>query len=170
MSAEPVPESQARLRALAETGGLALPSSPTAPRRPSVIDARDLAEGRVLPICARPFRTQLHADLPDTEIWGYEGSVPGPTIVVRSGHPVRIDWGNALVSEDAGGSDERAALPYDVVRVPPQPGGVADTVRIATFPEAACRPTAGTARRTPTPCWRAPTRSDRPPSSTCTDP
>ncbi|QCV94704.1 multicopper oxidase family protein [Acidipropionibacterium acidipropionici] len=134
MSAEPVPESQARLRALAETGGLALPSSPTAPRRLSVIDARDLAEGRVLPICARPFRTRLHADLPDTEIWGYEGSVPGPTIVVRSGHPVRIDWGNALVSEDAGGSDERAALPYDVVRVPPQPGGVADTVRIATLP------------------------------------
>ncbi|AXE38472.1 multicopper oxidase family protein [Acidipropionibacterium virtanenii] len=159
MTVEPVPESEARLRALAETGSLALPTVPTAPRslsvtgaappgpaepstlglvkfrdelpQPPVIDARQLPEDRPLPICARPVRTQLHADLPETVVWAYEGSIPGPTIVVGSGREVRVDWGNDLVTTMHA---ERAALPYDVVRVPPQPGGVGATVRLANLP------------------------------------
>lgn len=47
--------------------------------------------------------------------------MPGPTIEVRRGRQVRIDWENALVTP----AGEPAHLPFDVVVVPPpdQPGG-----------------------------------------------
>lgn len=42
------------------------------------------------------FSQSLHAELPDTTLWGYEGSVPGPTIEVRRDELVKIKWINNL--------------------------------------------------------------------------
>lgn len=39
---------------------------------------------------------QLHSELPQTRVWGYNGSYPGPTIEARSGEPVTVTWTNDL--------------------------------------------------------------------------
>jgi spore coat protein A len=54
-----------------------------------------------------PRRLRLHSQLPPTEVWTYEGQLPGPTIEVRRGQAVRIEWVNALP----------ARRPYPVVAV-----------------------------------------------------
>ncbi|MDX1763799.1 MAG: multicopper oxidase family protein, partial [bacterium] len=41
-------------------------------------------------------RQQLHRDLPDTTVWGYNGSYPGPTLETTVGHPIRVKWINDL--------------------------------------------------------------------------
>jgi FtsP/CotA-like multicopper oxidase with cupredoxin domain len=60
-----------------------------------------------LRIHLRPARIRLHSALPPTEVWAYEGHVPGPTIEVRRGQRVQIEWVNAI-PEDA---------PYPVIAV-----------------------------------------------------
>ena len=42
------------------------------------------------------FRQKLHRDLPPSIVWGFEGSMPGPTIEARRSDPVTIDWINRL--------------------------------------------------------------------------
>ncbi|WP_093270704.1 multicopper oxidase family protein [Psychrobacillus sp. OK032] len=42
------------------------------------------------------FKQSLHSELPNTTVWGYEGSYPGPTIEVESGEKVFIKWSNNL--------------------------------------------------------------------------
>jgi spore coat protein A, manganese oxidase len=42
------------------------------------------------------FAQSLHPELPATTLWGYEGTVPGPTIEVRRNELVRIKWINNL--------------------------------------------------------------------------
>jgi spore coat protein A, manganese oxidase len=37
-----------------------------------------------------------HRDLPEGPFFAYNGSVPGPTIEVESGHPLRVHWKNEL--------------------------------------------------------------------------
>src|SRR5438132_692801 len=44
----------------------------------------------------RPARVQLHLELPQSEVWTYEGSLPGPTIEVSRGQHVQVEWINAL--------------------------------------------------------------------------
>src|SRR5467141_502706 len=39
---------------------------------------------------------QFHRDLPSSSIWGFEGTVPGPTIETERGQPVTIEWRNEL--------------------------------------------------------------------------
>jgi len=39
---------------------------------------------------------RLHSQLPATELWTYEGSWPGPTIEVRRGQPLVVQWTNEL--------------------------------------------------------------------------
>lgn len=92
-------------------------------RVPPVIRAWERPRGAALRIEARPTRVRLHADLPMTDAWGYEGSVPGPTIEVRRGRAVTVDWVNSLTGASAEHSPGAAHLPYDVVRVPPLAGG-----------------------------------------------
>jgi len=41
---------------------------------------------------------RFHRDLPPSRIWGYEGTVPGPTIEVERGEPVTVQWRNELDS------------------------------------------------------------------------
>ncbi|MCW5977365.1 MAG: multicopper oxidase domain-containing protein [Bryobacteraceae bacterium] len=41
----------------------------------------------------------LHRDLPETPVWGYNGTYPGPTIEARRGHPISVKWVNDLPEE-----------------------------------------------------------------------
>jgi FtsP/CotA-like multicopper oxidase with cupredoxin domain len=60
-----------------------------------------------------PARMRLHSALPPTDVWAYEGHVPGPTIEVRRGQRVQIEWVNAIP----------ANAPYPVTAVTaPDPG------------------------------------------------
>jgi spore coat protein A, manganese oxidase len=52
-----------------------------------------------LKIEMRPTGVQVHRDLAITSMWSYNGSVPGPTIEVRSGQPLWVDWVNGLPAE-----------------------------------------------------------------------
>jgi len=47
-------------------------------------------------IALRPAWVRLHPQLPPTQMWGYDGVVPGPTIEVRRGQRVRIAWTNRI--------------------------------------------------------------------------
>ena len=52
-------------------------------------------DGR-LTVHLRAGRHQFHRDLPVSDIWGFEGTVPGPTIEAERGQPVTVDWRNVL--------------------------------------------------------------------------
>lgn len=57
--------------------------------------------GRALPyyrIAMQPCETRVHRDLPKTAMWGYAGSVPGPTLEVQRDQPILVEWVNALPS------------------------------------------------------------------------
>ena len=45
---------------------------------------------------AREVYAKVHPDVPETRFWGFEGRNPGPTIEVRSGVPVHVEWENRL--------------------------------------------------------------------------
>jgi spore coat protein A len=47
-------------------------------------------------IAMRESWTSVHRDLPPTRFWGYDGKLPGPTIEVRSGEPLLVEWANEL--------------------------------------------------------------------------
>jgi FtsP/CotA-like multicopper oxidase with cupredoxin domain len=52
-------------------------------------------DGRlIVPIRAGAHR--FHRDLPESVIWGYDGTVPGPTIEAERGRPVTVAWRNEL--------------------------------------------------------------------------
>jgi FtsP/CotA-like multicopper oxidase with cupredoxin domain len=78
------------------TATLAVPLAPFAdglpvPRR--LVASRQ--NGRLsVPIRAGWHR--FHRDLPESAIWGYDGTVPGPTIEAERGRPVTVVWRNEL--------------------------------------------------------------------------
>jgi spore coat protein A len=39
---------------------------------------------------------QFHRDLPPSRIWGFDGTVPGPTIEAERGSPVSVEWHNEI--------------------------------------------------------------------------
>src|ERR1700740_3193447 len=39
---------------------------------------------------------RFHRDLRATTIWGYDGTVPGPTIEAERGQPMTVEWRNDL--------------------------------------------------------------------------
>ncbi|HEX4919670.1 MAG TPA: multicopper oxidase domain-containing protein, partial [Candidatus Bathyarchaeia archaeon] len=47
----------------------------------------------------RPARVQLHSELPPSEVWTYEGSLPGPTIEVSRGQRLQVEWINAIPAD-----------------------------------------------------------------------
>ncbi len=49
-----------------------------------------------LRIHMRPVQVQLHSELPPSEVWTYEGSLPGPTIEVSRGQRLQVEWINAI--------------------------------------------------------------------------
>jgi spore coat protein A len=52
-------------------------------------------DGR-LTVHMRPGTHRFHRDLPESRIWGYDGTVPGPTIEAERGQPVTVEWRNGL--------------------------------------------------------------------------
>ena len=50
----------------------------------------------ILRIHMRPAQVQLHSELPPSEVWTYEGSLPGPTIEVSRGQRLQVEWINAI--------------------------------------------------------------------------
>ena len=44
----------------------------------------------------RRFEARLHRDLGPTELWGYDGAFPGPTIESKSGEGFLVEWVNRL--------------------------------------------------------------------------
>jgi FtsP/CotA-like multicopper oxidase with cupredoxin domain len=52
-------------------------------------------DGR-LTVRLRAGRHRFHRDLPASEIWGFDGTVPGPTIEAERGQPVTVMWQNEL--------------------------------------------------------------------------
>src|SRR3984893_9074058 len=53
----------------------------------------------ILRVHMRPARVQLHSELPPSEVWTYEGSLPGPTIEVSRGQHVQVEWINAIPAD-----------------------------------------------------------------------
>ncbi|HZP23537.1 MAG TPA: multicopper oxidase [Terriglobales bacterium] len=47
-------------------------------------------------LAARPIDVKIHRDLSPTRMWGFAGSVPGPTLELRSGEEVLVEWVNEL--------------------------------------------------------------------------
>jgi spore coat protein A, manganese oxidase len=45
---------------------------------------------------ARPVEMQVHRDLKPTRFWSFGPSVPGPTLEMRSGEDVLVEWANEL--------------------------------------------------------------------------
>jgi FtsP/CotA-like multicopper oxidase with cupredoxin domain len=39
---------------------------------------------------------RFHRDLPESRVWGYDGTVPGPTIEAERGQQVTVEWRNEL--------------------------------------------------------------------------
>jgi spore coat protein A len=52
-------------------------------------------DGR-LTVPMRAAAHRFHRDLPESQIWGYDGTVPGPTIEAERGQPVWVEWCNEL--------------------------------------------------------------------------
>src|SRR4051794_16644190 len=67
-------------------------------------------DGR-LTIAIRAGAHRFHRDLPESPIWGFDGTVPGPTIEAERAQPVRVEWRN----DRHGGS---AGLPRDLAARP----------------------------------------------------
>jgi spore coat protein A len=77
----------------------------------------------------------VHRDMPPTRMWGYAGSVPGPTLDTRSAEPFLVEWVNELPTEHllpidhtlhgAGHDrpDVRAVVHVHGARVPPEADG-----------------------------------------------
>jgi FtsP/CotA-like multicopper oxidase with cupredoxin domain len=80
-------------------------------RLPPVLRAAD--DGAPLRVRLVPRRVRLHAELPPSEVWTYQGHLPGPTIEVRRGQALRVEWVNALPA--------RAAHPVTAVTAPDPP-------------------------------------------------
>jgi FtsP/CotA-like multicopper oxidase with cupredoxin domain len=49
-----------------------------------------------LTVHIRAGQDRFHRDLPISSIWGFEGTVPGPTIEAERGQPVTVEWRNEL--------------------------------------------------------------------------
>lgn len=52
--------------------------------------------GETIDIEMGQFQQKVHRDLPQTTLWGYNGSWPGPTIEAQSGQPININWVSKL--------------------------------------------------------------------------
>ncbi|MEU6843258.1 O-aminophenol oxidase PhsA [Streptomyces sp. NPDC046716] len=86
-------------------------------------------------IAVRPVWQRLHPQLPPTLMWGYRGSVPGPTIEVRRGQRVRIAWTNHVPK-----GSEYPVTAVEVSNATPGPAtlpgraGVAPSADVAALP------------------------------------
>ncbi len=76
---------------------------------------------------------KLHSQLPPTTVWTYNGSFPGPTIRVRRGQTLRVNWQNEITGNFPVTSVQvQSATPFQT----PGPGrdGVAPRPEVAALP------------------------------------
>ncbi|MDQ3763906.1 MAG: multicopper oxidase domain-containing protein [Actinomycetota bacterium] len=66
------------------------------PRMITVPSLRELWE---LQITMRTERVRLHSQLPPTTVWTYNGTSPGPTISLRRGQKLRVNWQNEITGD-----------------------------------------------------------------------
>ncbi len=70
-------------------------------RMPPILRPQQMDDQRyTLRIQMRPAQVQLHSELPPSEVWTYEGSLPGPTIEVSRGQRVQVEWINAIPADE----------------------------------------------------------------------
>ncbi len=70
-------------------------------RMPPILRPRQMDDQRyTLRIQMRPAHRQLHSELPPSEVWTFEGSLPGPTIEVSRGQRVQVEWINAIPADE----------------------------------------------------------------------
>jgi spore coat protein A len=72
-------------------------------------------------------RQQLHRDLPDTDLWTYNGAYPSFTIEARVGEPIEVTYANNLPA-----SGRRGRPLFDVNQCPHGPDQYGDSQRIVT--------------------------------------
>jgi o-aminophenol oxidase len=75
-------------------------------------------DGR-LAVRIRAGEHRFHRDLPPSRIWGFDGTVPGPTIEAERGQPVTVEWQNELAGPFPV-TDTLAPQPTDADGVPVQ--------------------------------------------------
>ncbi|MGH3981727.1 MAG: multicopper oxidase family protein [Pseudonocardiaceae bacterium] len=63
---------------------------------PPVITVPPHRELWELEITMRTERVKLHSQLPPTTVWTYNGTSPGPTIMLRRGQKLRVSWQNEI--------------------------------------------------------------------------
>jgi o-aminophenol oxidase len=95
-------------RALAPAPNFGLTKFRDALRIPPVLRPHSSRRDDMVTIPMTNTRTRLHSQLPPTALWTYDGHFPGPTIEVRSGRRLRVDWYNDL----------SGTVPLVAVRVP----------------------------------------------------
>src|SRR5258706_6125649 len=79
------------------TGPMSLTRFTDCLRIPPTVRPQMTADQRyMLRVHMRPARVQLHSELPPSDVWTYEGSLPGPTIEVSRGQRLQVEWINAL--------------------------------------------------------------------------
>jgi spore coat protein A len=78
------------------TPTLAAPLAPFADALPVSKRLVAARQGGRLIVPIRAGAHRFHRDLPESAIWGYEGTVPGPTIEAECGQPVTVVWRNEL--------------------------------------------------------------------------
>ncbi|MGH3900102.1 MAG: multicopper oxidase family protein [Pseudonocardiaceae bacterium] len=86
-----------------------------------------------LQITMRRAYIKLHSELPATTVWTYNGSFPGPTIIVRRGQRLRVDWQNEITGTlPVTAVEMQSPTPFQT----PQPGreGVAPRPEVAALP------------------------------------
>ncbi|MGA3186810.1 MAG: multicopper oxidase domain-containing protein [Bryobacteraceae bacterium] len=81
------------------------------------------------------FFSKIHRDVQPTRFWGYGNSVPGPTIEVRSGEEILVEWPNRLPAKhflpidhnlmgaEKGRPESRTVVHVHGARVPPESDG-----------------------------------------------
>jgi spore coat protein A, manganese oxidase len=50
-------------------------------------------------LAARSIEMKIHRDLPATTFWSYGATMPGPTLEMRTGEPVLVEWANELPAQ-----------------------------------------------------------------------
>lgn len=67
----------------------------------------NFAPAKFYELRVKPARHSFHPELPEQDVWGYDGMMPGPTFVARYGEPVLVRIHNELPANHVGyGSPE----------------------------------------------------------------
>jgi spore coat protein A, manganese oxidase len=103
--------------------------------KPAGVQATQKGRVPLYKLAAREFSAKIHRDVPATRFWGFGDSIPGPTIEVRSGSPIAVEWLNQLPAKhflpidhhlmgaEADVPESRIVMHVHGARVPPESDG-----------------------------------------------